>query len=160
MQYFKGFTNEEEIKAKYKELAKTWHPDLGGCTEKMKIINAQYEEVLTGKYQRDGKSLSEIDDLLQKDFILRSKMNEILGLSDLIVEVCGSWIWLTGNTKEHKDKIKEANFMWSHNKKAWYWRAEEKKCRFKYKHKPESLDSIRYRFGSTSVKTDNFSKIA
>jgi len=150
MRWFEGLLEEIEIKARYKELAKANHPDLGGCVETMKIINAQYEKVLSGHYQRAGKSITEVDELLSKDAILRSKMNELLILEGLIIELCGCWLWATGETKIHKEKLKACKFMWSSSKKAWYWRAESKKCYGV--RKPKDLDTIRYQYGSESVK--------
>ena len=86
MKHFEGLTKEEEIKARYKELAKKFHPDLGGDTETMKEINSQYDTVLRGFYQAAGKSLSEIDEILEKDVVLRSKIDAIItrGISKII----------------------------------------------------------------------------
>jgi len=149
MQYFEGLTNEEEIKARYKELAKKYHPDLGGDLEVMKVVNAQYEQVITGMYQRAGKSITEIDELLAKDSVMREKLRDIILLNDLMIELCGNWLWVTGNTKDHKEKLKEAKFRWSPNKGAWYWRAEGKRS---WNRKPMGLDEIRYKHGTLSVK--------
>lgn len=160
MNYFEGLTEESAIKARYKELAKLHHPDLGGCKEVMQEVNAQYERVITGHYQRSGKSITEIDELLAKDLSMLAKLNEILLLPGLAIELCGSWLWITGNTKEHKDKLKSAAFMWSQNKLAWYWRAGDKKAKFRYNHEPNSLDQIRYKYGSVGVRGDRRVQIA
>jgi hypothetical protein len=152
MKYFEGLTIESEIKARYKELAKTNHPDIGGCVEIMKIINSQYEKVITGAYQRQGKSISEIDDLLQKDAMLREKLNSIVYLDGIIIELCGSWLWVTGDTKTHKEKIKENGFKWSKTKISWYWRGEQSRS---FNRKPISLNEIREKHGSYTI---NFKK--
>lgn len=151
MKYFEGLTDESAIKARYKELAKLHHPDLGGNTETMKVINTQYEKVLTGCYQKAGKSITEIDDLLAKDSVLREKLNQIILIEGLNIELCGAWIWITGDTKPHKETLKEAKFLWSRNKNAWYWRGEAKKS---YNRNPSSLDMIRYRYGSQDIKAE------
>lgn len=149
MKYFEGLTQENEIKARYKELAKLHHPDLGGCVELMKEINGQYEQVITDAYQRAGKSITEVDELLAKDSVLRGKIHEIIAYPDIDVEICGSWIWVSGNTKDIKDKLKEAKFFWARNKCSWFWRAEENKS---YNRKSMSLDDIRLRHGSHALK--------
>lgn len=149
MFYFEGLIEENEIKARYKELAKKYHPDLGGDLEVMKDINNQYEKVITGVYQRAGKSITEIDELLVKDAEIRAKMNAILLCEGLNIELCGSWIWVTGETKIYKDKLKEALFRWSPNKLAWYWREEGKRS---YSRKNMCLDEIRYKHGSVALK--------
>lgn len=157
MQYFEALTQENEIKSRYKELAKRHHPDLGGCKAIMQEINAQYESVMRGHYQRAGKSITEIDELLEKDEVLRNKLNEILANDELIIEICGSWLWVTGNTREHKEKLKEAKFMWSKSKLAWYWRAEGRKFRGRC---AESLDAIRASYGSVKLNAEKRAAIA
>ncbi len=148
MQYFEGLTREDEIKSRYKELAKKHHPDLGGCAEIMKAINAQYDQVITGAYQRAGKSITEIDELLKKDEALRNQVNAVLALEDVFIEICGSWIWLTGDTRRHKEKLKELKFCWSSPKLAWYWRSADKRS---YNRTPLSLDEIRYKHGAHAI---------
>ncbi len=157
MKYFESLTTETEIKARYKALAKQFHPDLGGCAETMKIINSQYEKVLSGAYQTAGKSMSEIDDLLEKDLILRQKLHAILVLEGLSIEICGSWLWVTGDTKTHKDTLKSQSFFWSNTKTAWYWRSEAKKS---FNRKPMSLDEIRSKHGTHNVNRRSYASIS
>ena len=151
MKYFENLTTENEIKARYKELAKKNHPDLGGCVEIMKAINTQYEIVITGAYQRAGKSITEIDELLKDDVILREKLNKIVNLKGLEIEICGSWIWITGETNKYKNEIKSCGFFWARLKKAWYWRKAEEKSRNR---KKMSMDEIRNSHGSKSLKNN------
>jgi len=146
--YFDDLKTESEIKSRYKYLAKRHHPDLGGCLEIMKEINNEYEKALTGMYQTSGKSITEIEELLKKDFKLAEKLNGIILLTDLIIEICGSWLWVTGNTREHKEKLKTLQFFWSQKKGAWYWRSEENKS---YNRKSMTLDEIRQKHGSVSI---------
>ncbi len=143
--YFEGIHNENDAKARYKELAKKFHPDLGGCVEKMKIINLQYEKVLSGVYQKAGKSITEIEELLKKSQRLAEKIYEIINCVGIVVEICGNWIWITGDTKLVKDTLKEAGFFWASKKLAWYWRAEESAS--KHRGKVLSLDQIREKHG-------------
>lgn len=149
MQYFENLTSEAEIKNRYKELAKKYHPDLGGCVEAMKVINRQYDEVLTGQYQKAGKSITEIEELLKNAHELRSKIYEIAAMPGIIVELCGEWIWVTGMTRPVKELLKAANFFWSNKKLAWYWRKED--SRKKWNRGEWDLDKIRSTYGSTCV---------
>jgi curved DNA-binding protein CbpA len=157
MRYFEGLTQENLIKARYKDLAKQHHPDVGGDKASMQEINTQYEQVLRGHYQAAGKSMPEIDDLLEKDHALREKLCCIAGIVDLVIEICGSWIWITGNTRAHADTLKKNNFLWAPKKKAWYWRAEAKR---RYSKNTLSMDQIRDRHGSLSVNGNKFRKTA
>lgn len=155
--YFEGLKTENEIKARYKELAKKHHPDLGGCANMMKEINNQYEKVLKGSYQESGKSEAEIDDLLAKDEKLREKLNAIITLPDLIIEICGAWIWVTGETRTHKDKLKSCQFFWAKKKGAWYWRSEENRS---FNRKAMSLDDIRKTHGSITLSKEKVKMVA
>ena len=157
MKYFEGLTQEEEIKLRYKQLAKAHHPDLGGCAEIMKAINSQYEAVLTGAYQRAGKSITEIDDLIANDCILRDKLNEIIMHEGVNVELCGRWLWVTGDTRPVKDLLKAAKFKWAKTKKCWFWRADEDKS---FNRKTMDLGEIRARHGCQSISKNYQYKIA
>ena len=156
MNFFKDTKTEQEIKARYKQLAKQNHPDLGGCVETMKIVNAEYEISLTKFYQVSGKSITEIDELLAKDHVLRSKLNEIINCEGLEIEICGSWIWVTGLTKDFKDILKTNGFFWASKKKAWYWRQEENKS---YNRKSFDLNEIRFKHGSVKMDVISVKKL-
>lgn len=158
MKYFEGLTEEKAIKDRYRKLAKEHHPDRGGCSETMKAVSAQYEEVLTGHYQRTGKSITEIDELLGKDFAVAQKLREIILVDGIDVELCGCWIWLSGKTKEVRDKLKSCGFSWSNTKKMWYWRPGDQK--YKRWGKQYSMDDIRLRHGSTSLSARRHEAIA
>ncbi len=147
---FSNLLTEKEIKDQYKKLAKLHHPDLGGCTEMMKQINTEYEKALTGLYQSGGKSITEIDDLLKADSVIRESLMKILAIGDLIVELCGEWIWVTGETQKARELLKVAGFMWASKKKAWFWRAAGKRS---YNRTEWGLDEIRSKHGSTTVRS-------
>ena len=46
MKFFEGVLTEEELKSTYRKLVKTHHPDKGGNTELMKMINYEYARYL------------------------------------------------------------------------------------------------------------------
>lgn len=73
------------------------------------------------------------------------------------IEVIGDWIWLSGNTKQYKDEIKELKFKWSPNKLAWYYHEGQfrKKSKNNY-----SLDELREQFGSEIIENKYQKKLA
>ena len=61
-------------------------------------------------------------------------------------ELCGSWVWCSGETKKHKEALKGAGFHWSQNKKKWYWHHEEPGR--KWRRGNTSMADIRRKYGS------------
>lgn len=59
MKYFEGVLTEEELKSTYRKLVKTHHPDRGGNTEIMKMINYEYARYLKA-FKYKPKHLNEV----------------------------------------------------------------------------------------------------
>lgn len=91
-----------------------------------------------------------IDEEVNCDFgeALNAAINSVIGLVGVHIEVCGAWVWLTGNTRPHKDAIKAAGFWWVCKKAAWYFRPPDHKSR---NNGDWDLEKIRDTYGSTSV---------
>lgn len=148
MNYFSGISSLEQLKIKYRELAKMYHPDLGGDLEKMKQINLQYSEMLQKVKDGKGEFLNTDEVTIQES--LRDVIEKIITWQGIYIEVCGSWVWVTGRTKDYIDQFKALGFWWASKKLAWYWRPAEQK----YKHtKTLELDQIREKYGSIDIKT-------
>jgi hypothetical protein len=133
-QYFSTCQSLEEAKSLYKKLARQHHPDFGGDTRTMQDINAQYarfqsEYVYRGERTRQAqahaegkKTAADYHDLDQVIETLRVKIEAILNMG-LEAELCGLWIWVSGDTRPLKDAIKELGFKWASDKKLWYYPA-------------------------------------
>jgi len=115
----------------------------------MKLINAAYEVLKNTQ----TLTVDENATLAEYPEILNKVLNEINTLDSLVIEVCGLWVWVTGNTKIHKDTLKEQGFKWAKNKASWFYRPETAKSRNRYK--PWDMEQIRDAYGSikTNVKT-------
>ena len=151
MKYFTNCKTAEELKKEYRRLAKELHPDLGGDTEEFKIMQNEFEKMwerLKNVHKNsEGETYTKESTETAEEFI---HIVEVLTpLKNILVEICGSWIWVTGNTKEHKDIFKQLKFRYSHKKQAWYYHTEP----YKKKGKRElTLDEIRDMFGSQSYQ--------
>lgn len=148
-----------ELKQLYRAFAIQFHPDHGGDEEGMKAINIEFTalfEVL--KYKQNTQAKEQHEKGNWKGFATTSetpeefieivgKLNRIAGI---IIELCGTWIWISGETKEHKDELKQAGCKFSGKKMQWYWRHEEDYCR---KHRKDELDmdEIRNLYGSQII---------
>lgn len=124
--YFESCSTAEELKAEYKKLAKLLHPDNNtesDTTEEFKSMQSQFSELwesLKTKHKNaNGVIYEKATEETAGEFI--DLVNQLLKLNGCEVEMCGSWIWVSGNTKEHKETLKELKFRFSGNKKAWYY---------------------------------------
>lgn len=59
MKYFEGVWTEDELKSVYRKLVKKHHPDRGGNTEIMKMINYEYARYLK-VFQYKPSSLKDV----------------------------------------------------------------------------------------------------
>lgn len=149
MKYFSACITLEEVKKLYKQLALEHHPDRGGDTATMQEINKEYAFACAFISKNEGKTDAEVDQELKISEEYRQKIEQIIHLPGIIIEVVGNWIWVTGETRPVKDAIKEAGYFFASQKKAWYYRNEA----FRSHGKGGTLDQIRAKYGSHSVPT-------
>lgn len=84
-----------------------------------------------------------------KDDNFKDIINQIIGLKGIEIEIIGSWIWVTGDTKQHKEKLKELKFKWNRNKSAWFYSGGDYRKRNGNSY---SMDDIRSMYGSKKVR--------
>lgn len=159
MKYFKNLGTLEELRKQYKELLKQYHPDNGGDVAAMQEINLEYDTLFKQLKNRheskaDNSNKSGHDNMqydFEEDTKLREALQKVVVLNDVIIEIIGNWLWISGNTYQHKEYLKEIGFKYARKKHAWYFHTEA----FRKKgHKTLSMDDIRNYYGSTEVKAD------
>lgn len=141
---FSTCSNREQAQKLYRELSKQNHPDLGGCKEAMQALNAAYESWASCK-------ASSTSDKLERE-ILR-KLQDVLsaGLPDNVeIELIGSWVWVSGETKDHRLTLKELGLRWNNKRKMWYWTASKRRKRFSSRY---DIEDVRARYGSRFFST-------
>lgn len=151
MNWFSECQTLEEVKARYKHLAKQYHPDLGGDTATMQAINREY--AFASAKAAKGANLSEDETEQQMRFSeeYRKVIEQIIHLSGITLELVGLWIWVTGNTFPIRKELKKAGLLFAPRKQAWYYRSEEYKVG---KGSKKSLDQIRAKYGSKVINDD------
>ncbi len=122
MIYFKNIENLDDLRKEYHRLAFIHHPDKGGTTISMQNINDQYDR-MSRKLISGNESFSEGRKEWEQQVSeeLRERLNRIIRLPNIIIELIGSWIWITGNTFSVRDTLKAEGYTFSHPKAAWYW---------------------------------------
>jgi hypothetical protein len=151
MKWFKDIKTLDELRSMYRKLAFLHHPDRGGSTADMQEINNEYD-ILSKRLINSNTTFSE-GRKSWEEFVsseIRNKLNEIIFLEDIIIEIIGSWIWVTGNTRAVKEELKSHGFKFSPNKLAWYWQSGDY---HKLSRKQFSLDDLRILYGSDEVET-------
>lgn len=145
----------EQLKKLYKKLAMKHHPDIGGAEADMKEINSEYDQLfeqLKNIHEAaNGETYTAQQPTQETPDEFKNIINCLLHLEGIDIEICGSWIWVTGETMKHKETLKELRFRWSKSKKAWYFHNEGYR---KHNNKQFTLDEIRSLYGSEKIDSD------
>jgi len=165
MKKFKYFVptpqTAEELKKQYRELALKHHPDGGGNAETMKAINNEYDALFPKlkniHKNKDGETYTANKETTETADSFKDLITELMRMDEIIIEIVGCFVWVTGNTKPHKDKLKELRFQWHSKKIAWYLKPEDYKKRSR---KDYDMDEIRAMYGSSGqVKSNGTTKL-
>lgn len=163
MTYFKNVQNLEQLRKQYKELLKIYHPDCpNGSTEACQAINAEYDKLFkelkdkheskqTSKEENNKAGYSDMQWNFEEDAALREVLQKVIYFENIVIELCGSWIWISGNTYQYKDELKEIGFKYAPKKRSWYWHSEAFRKKGK---KTLSMDDIRNYYGSTEFRAE------
>ena len=143
---FQNIEGINEAKKIYKQLAKKLHPDVGGDEESFKLLNAVYTDLIEHKIYFSNNFKIDIE--------LEKVISLILHFENIIIELVGSWIWVSGDTKEIKEKLKELGFKWASKKKMWFY--GEMKGR---NPNEKSMDEIKAKYGSETLKNEEKKKL-
>jgi curved DNA-binding protein CbpA len=146
-QFFFQCRTLREVKQAYKSQALKHHPDRGGDEETMKMLNFEYDQIINNPFFNfSGQSEGEKEAFIKFPEILE----KIIGL-DLVIEICGQWVWVSGNTYVHRKHLKECGFFFAPNKQMWYWRPVDYSSANR---NPLPMEKIRSIYGSDSVKNN------
>jgi hypothetical protein len=157
MKYFKDCQTVQDIKKEFRVLALQFHPDRGGDLETMKTINTEYAFAIANKLS--GTEFQDAELKISEDF--KNIIDALINLEGLVIELVGSWIWISGDTKPHKSTIKSLGMFWARKKEMWYYRPSNSKGGRGTK----SFEQIKTKYGSQTVTKANttsksFSKLS
>ena len=158
--YFENITTAEELKKRYHELVKELHPDNGGNVEEFKEMKAQFDKIAHSETWNthktaDGKTYTKENATTPEHFT--DIIEKLRTLENITIEILGSWIWITGDTRSYKEILKSLGFLFSSKKAAWYYNGETKKRRT---HSKMTYTDLQQHWGvSYSEKTGEKEKI-
>lgn len=142
-----GELTEKDIKTTYKKLALKYHPDRNPLgNELMKAVNTAFDFLMTNIDKINQFQSSNENDRYNYSEELENILKTLSDMSGVIFEVIGNWVWISGETREHKNTLKELGCRWAAKKKQWFYRPEEHKSRFN--RKEHSIDEIREMYGT------------
>ena len=141
----------EDLTAAYRQAAKKYHPDINpDGAEIMKAVNAAMDllRATVGKWSIRSFCDDGAPSIDEELAAIYAKLRHLAGVK---LEVCGSWLWVTGDTRPVKDAIKAAGLRFSPNKSAWYWHPAgyRKKSKNRY-----SMDEVRNMWGSQDLESE------
>lgn len=87
----------------------------------------------------------------------RETITALIILEDIQIEICGCWVWVTGNTYPNKEILKNLKFRYSKSKHAWYYHNDGY---HKIGKKTFTIDEIRILYGSEVINSKPNLKIA
>ncbi len=86
----------EEVKSAYRKACKKYHPDVNPAgLAIMKAVNEAFE---TLKQERFPLTIYGDQNFSDYGEALNQALNAIVHLAGINIEVCGSWVWVSGNT--------------------------------------------------------------
>ncbi len=158
MKYFTHCKTIEELKKAYRDAAILHHPDHGGTVEEMQIINNDYEktfQLLKNKHNAEAEPNKQTTETPDE---FKNIIDILIRCDGLDIEVCGSWLWITGNTYANRDTLKAAGCKYSKSKKAWHWHHSDD---FDiWRRGTATMSEIREKYGSSHIYYNQPQKLA
>ena len=153
--------SQMEMQKLFRALAKDNHPDMGGDTLTMQMINDAWETFKTA-YQKDSHwfDWAAAQNKAEYDVVelFRDILSKVQHLSGLDLTISGSWLWIGGNTKFHSDILKANGCRFSAKKKLWSWHPPEQGKSKRYR-KTVTQDKIYEKYGSQKVSAHSYTTI-
>jgi hypothetical protein len=125
MTWFADCHDVASVKDRYRELARRYHPDLGGDTGTMQAINAAYQAAIDWY---TGQPLDETTPSpVSMAFLQQELAKALAGLSALEMEAVavyqvGMRVWVIGETVPYAEELRRLGCRWDGARSVWIWR--------------------------------------
>ena len=142
-----GEISPKETKAAYRKMSLQYHPDICAGGEHMqKMINNAYEVLKDFQGSIGSGQSSELSQ------VMADTLSALVHIEGLDLEICGSWVWVGGNTYPNRSALTAAGLRFSGSKKRFYLNPDKKSGgKKKWYGKSRTMDQIRQAHGSRKV---------
>jgi len=141
LNFFRECKSIDEVKAEYKRCVQRWLPREGHAGDSDQLSRAENEYLEISKRPKFQEQSEEV----KEEYLgYPAKVKTLVKLG-LDLEMCGSWLWVGGNTIDHKEQLKELGLRYSPNKKMWYYRPKWSRSA---NSTPVDMEFIRKKYGS------------
>ncbi|WP_431217083.1 hypothetical protein ACQ86N_22565 [Puia sp. P3] len=139
----------DEVKSTYRDLAMKNHPDRGGNTETMQAINREYAYACAYILKAANMEKEKVEEEMNLSQRYREVIEKIIHLPGIDIELCGHWIWVSGDTRPVKEALKAAGLQFASKKIKWYYRPEEFSVT---RGGNKTMEEIREKYGSQNIR--------
>ena len=152
--YFNQFMDIKELRDLYRSYCLKMHPDKGGDHNSFVEMQNEYEgvlKVISGNEKE--KAFRENRDphfTFEGEKAIMEMLSKVMRVPGIIIEICGSWIWISGNTFSVREILNGFGMRYSKPKKSWYFSAYMSKGKMRGRY---SMKKIRNTFGSVRLQT-------
>jgi len=154
--YFTEYQNIEDLRKQFKDRCLDLHPDKGGCRFKFGEMKEEYDYLIK-KLSKNEEQISNKENrkpryTYESEKNLMDQFDVLFRVPGIKIEICGYWIWISGNTFPVHERLRHLNCQWSKSKKMWYF------CPLGYKKTARgrfSMKQIRLKFGSVTVDQED-----
>ena len=115
--YFESCKTAEELKQTYKQLARKLHPDCNpgkDTTAEFQRMQSEYESswerLKDCHVNKDGEFYKSSTPTEETAADFMNIINELLRYKNITVELCGSWLWVYGETRPIKPVLNKFKF--------------------------------------------------
>ena len=128
VKWFSSVDTVAEVKALYRELALKYHPDRGGDTVVMAVVNRQYAAALRALDGRkrtgaDGEAhVYRYDETRERDVVRVLDALLAMRMEQVDIFLIGTFVWVVGRTRPHGKRLLELGLLWHDKRRCWYWK--------------------------------------
>lgn len=157
MYFDRDFDSMEALRQYFRKLCLELHPDKHQGEEK---VFEQYFKAMMNEYDEFLKSFIPGENRKRKkenqvNFDAESELGKVIAslirLSGLTIEICGSWLWIGGNTFQYREVLKTKGCKWQPKKKLWYFAGYEF---IPKRTKIQDMNTIRVKYGSIMMESE------